>query len=102
MGRPGVARVAGQRLTGRVFGAAELVRLLEPEGVGAEEEARQRIVAIPGWQDARDRIAHGERLAEEEIGVLPEAQRQRVGRPVGQNGLPDETSPPTTGPPPWP
>ena len=87
---PGVARIAGQRIAADIFRAAEFARLLEPEGVSPEDEARQRIVAIPGRQHARDRIAQRQRLAEKEIGVLPEAQRQRVGRPVGEDRLPGQ------------
>ncbi len=69
---------------------AEFARLLESERVGAENEARQRMAAIPRRQHARDRIADRQRLAEEEIGVLGEAQRERVGRPVGEDRLPGE------------
>ena len=89
MGRPAVGRIARQRLAADLLGAAELARFLETEGVGAEEEAGQRIVALPCRQDARHRIADGERVAVEKMRVLDQPQRQRVGRMVGDYVVPD-------------
>ena len=39
MRRPGVARIAGERLAAEVLGALEVAGLLEPEGVKPEDEA---------------------------------------------------------------
>src|SRR5579871_5149049 len=57
MRRPGVAGIARKRLTAKVLGALEVAGLLEAESVKAEDEARERIVAIPGRQHARGAIA---------------------------------------------
>ena len=88
MGRPGVARVQGKRLAAEVLGAPEVSGLLEPERVGAEDKAGERIVPAPGRQDPGDRIAHWRRPAEKEIGVLRQAQGERVGRVIGKDALP--------------
>ena len=72
-----------------VLGAAEFARFLEAESVGAEEEAGQRIAALPGRQHARHGIADGERVAVKEMGVLDQPQRKRVGRMVGEEVVPD-------------
>ena len=88
MRRPGVARIAGERLAAEVLGALEVAGLLEPEGVKPEDEARERIVAIPGRQDPRGAVADGGRPAEKEIGVLRQAQGERVGRVIGEDRLP--------------
>ena len=89
MGRPAVGGIARQRLAADLLGAAELARFLEAEGVGAEDETGQRIVALPGRQHARHEIADGERVAVEEMRVLDQPQRQRVGRMVGDDVVPD-------------
>ena len=90
MRRPGVARIAGERLAAEVLGALEIAGLLEPEGVKPEDEARERIVAIPGGQHPLGAVADGGRPAEEEIGVLHEPQSERVGGVIGQDPLPAE------------
>ena len=87
---PGVARIDGQRLPRRLLGAAKFAGFLEAERVGAQDEARQRMAAIPRRQRARRRIADRLRLAQKEVGVLGEAQRQRVGRLLDEDRLPDE------------
>ena len=88
MRRPGVAPIAGERLATEVLGPLEIARLLEPEGVKPEDEASERIVAIPGGQDPFGAVADGGRPAEEEIGVLHEPQSERVGGILGQDRLP--------------
>ena len=89
MGRPGVAGVHGQGLPAEVLGALEIARLLEPEGVEAEDEAScQRIVAVPRRQHPRRGVADGDRPAEEEIGVLRQPQCERVGRMIGKDLFP--------------
>ena len=90
MRRPGVARIAGERLAAEVLSALEIAGLLEPEGVKPEDEARERIVAIPGGQHPLGAVADGGRPAEEEIGVLHEPQSERVGGMIGQDRLPAE------------
>src|SRR5260370_8391676 len=57
MRRPGVPGIAIESRTGEFLGAAEFAGLLEPEGVEAEEETGEGIVAIPGRQDPRGAIA---------------------------------------------
>ena len=89
MRRPCVARVAGERFSPGVLRRTEVARLLEPERVGAEHEARERIIAPPGGQDALSRVADRERPAEEQIGVLAEPECEGVGRPVFENGFPN-------------
>jgi hypothetical protein len=60
VGRPAVGGIARQRFAADLLGAAEFARFLQAEGVGAENEAGQRIVALPGRQDARHGITDGE------------------------------------------
>ena len=72
-----------------LFGAAQFARLLEAEGILAEHEAVVRALAIPGRQHARDRIADAEGMAEIEIAVVGEAQRERVGWMIDEYVFPD-------------
>ncbi len=90
MRRPGVARIAGERLAAKIFRAPEVAGLFEPEGVKPMDEARQRIVAIPGRQHTRGAIANGGRAAKEEISVLREPQGERVGGMIVEDRLPAE------------
>ena len=90
MSSPGVLRIEGERLSRRLLRAAEFAGLLEAERVGAQNEAGQRMDTIPRRQNAGRRIADRRGLAQKEIGVLGQAQRQRVGRPLDQDRLPDE------------
>ena len=83
MRRPGVARIAGQRLAAEVLGAPKITGFLKPEGVKTEDEARERIAAVPGRQHPGGAVADGGRSAEKEIGVLRQAQGERVGRVIG-------------------
>ena len=88
MRRPGVARVPRQRLTAEVLGALEVARLLEPEGVKAEDEACERISPVPRRQDACGGVAYRQRPAEKVIGVLRQPQGERVGRMIDEYRLP--------------
>ena len=89
MHRPGVGGIACESLAADFLGAAEFAGLLEPEGILTQHETRQRIFRIPGRQDAGDRIAEARGQAEEEIGVMDEAQSQRIRRAVDEDLLPN-------------
>jgi hypothetical protein len=88
MRRPGVARVPRQRLMAEVLGALEVARLLEPEGVKAEDEACERISPVPRRQDSCGAVAYRQRPAEKIIGVLRQPQGERVGRMIDEYCLP--------------
>ena len=90
MRRPGVARIASERLSAKMLGALEVAGLLKPKGVKPVDEARERIVAVPGRQHLLGTVANGGRPAEEEIGVLHQAQGKRVGGMIGEDFLPAE------------
>jgi hypothetical protein len=93
MRRPGVVWITGERLTAAVLGALEVAGLLEPEGVKPEDEARERIAALPGRQRPRGAVADRHRPAEEEISILHEAQGERVGGMIDEDHLPAEDRP---------
>jgi hypothetical protein len=80
MRRPGVARIAGERLPARVLRALEIPRFLEPESVKPKDKARERIVSIPGRQHPLGAGADSARPAEKEIGVL---RRRKASASVG-------------------
>ncbi len=90
MSGPRVVRIEGERLPRSLLRAAEFAGLLQAERVGAQDKARERMAAIPRWQHARCGIADRQRLAQKEVGVLNKAQRERVGRPLDEDRLPDE------------
>src|SRR5690606_31604222 len=66
---PGVPSIQSKRSAPLLFGSLEQVRLLEAEGVHAEQVSELRIFFAPRGQRARDPVPKQGRLAKQESDV---------------------------------
>ena len=78
--RPGVARVQAERVAADVLGALIVRRLLEAEGVHAEQEAVAGHLGVPVRKRLRHVIAQQDRVAEVEVDEVGRLDRDQVAR----------------------
>ena len=82
--RPDVVGVHLERLQPRGLGRAVVTRLFEAEGLHATHETRVRMLRVQGGKRAAGSVAQVGRVADEEVELVTELQREQVGRPAQQ------------------
>lgn len=80
MDRPGITRLVPHRRASGRLGSVEIARLLEPEGVEAEEKAVSRQVRRPGRKHRSGGAQHPLGVAGHEAQRVRGLDREKVGR----------------------